>query len=260
MKIWKPRKKAEPAPPAEPTADDTPKAPLPSRTRTAAVRKGMLRLVTRNNVVNMVLVVLLSIVAVIFLLGLSQERFGNFTISLAQTDRYKYGIELAESPDFSMASGQLEAEAIRRATNISINDLPAGLDARDGSNNGQSYISYTFYVRNNGKTDFDYRYQIAISEVTRQLDSAVRVAIHYNGQTREVFAKNGANGQPEPGTTAFAGENIIDAGTIFDMKVGTMDKYTVVIWIEGDDPECTDDRLGGLIKMAMSISVIEDEL
>ena len=38
------------------------------------------------------------------------------------------------------------------------------------------------------------------------------------------------------------------------MKPGTKDRYTIVIWIEGDDPECKNDLLGGEIKMHMDIT------
>ena len=37
-----------------------------------------------------------------------------------------------------------------------------------------------------------------------------------------------------------------------------MDKITVVIWFEGDDPECVDDILEGEIKFSMDINVIEE--
>jgi hypothetical protein len=36
-------------------------------------------------------------------------------------------------------------------------------------------------------------------------------------------------------------------------EVGKIDKYTVVIWLEGDDPECIDDILGGEMKLKMTI-------
>ncbi|MBQ2899882.1 MAG: hypothetical protein IJE28_09065 [Oscillospiraceae bacterium] len=36
-------------------------------------------------------------------------------------------------------------------------------------------------------------------------------------------------------------------------------KYTVVIWLEGDDPECTDALIGGSIGMNFSIKFAEDE-
>ena len=35
---------------------------------------------------------------------------------------------------------------------------------------------------------------------------------------------------------------------------GEKDKYTVVIWLEGDDPDCIDDIIGGEIKMEMKIT------
>ena len=60
-------------------------------------------------------------------------------------------------------------------------DLPENLDDLDGSHNGKDYIAYTFYVRNNGNADFDYRYELNVKEVTRNLDSAIRVGMYYNG-------------------------------------------------------------------------------
>ena len=32
-----------------------------------------------------------------------------------------------------------------------------------------------------------------------------------------------------------------------------IDKYTVVIWVEGDDPECKNNLIGGEIKMHMTL-------
>ena len=37
------------------------------------------------------------------------------------------------------------------------------------------------------------------------------------------------------------------------MKAGDLDKITVVVWIEGDDPECVNNILGGEMKMHMDI-------
>ena len=42
-------------------------------------------------------------------------------------------------------------------------------------------------------------------------------------------------------------------------KVGDIDKYTIVIWIEGNDPECIDDIRNGHIRMRMLFSVRDDE-
>ena len=39
-----------------------------------------------------------------------------------------------------------------------------------------------------------------------------------------------------------------------DFKPGDVDKITIFIWLEGDDPECVDNILGGEIKMHMEIA------
>ena len=39
-----------------------------------------------------------------------------------------------------------------------------------------------------------------------------------------------------------------------EFKVGDINKYTIVIWVEGDDPECVDALIGGEIKMHMTLT------
>ena len=38
-----------------------------------------------------------------------------------------------------------------------------------------------------------------------------------------------------------------------DFKVGDIDKFTIVIYLEGEDPDCLNDIIGGEIKMHMEI-------
>ena len=35
---------------------------------------------------------------------------------------------------------------------------------------------------------------------------------------------------------------------------GDIDKFTIVVWIEGDDPDCTNALLGGELMMHMNIT------
>ena len=37
------------------------------------------------------------------------------------------------------------------------------------------------------------------------------------------------------------------------MQPGEIDKFTIVIFLEGDDPDCTDELIGGEMKMHMEI-------
>ena len=61
----------------------------------------------------------------------------------------------------------------------------------------------------------------------------------------------GANGQPEPNTVPFVDGKTVALQQVTNLKPGDIDKYTVVLWIEGSDPECTDNILGGEFKVQM---------
>ena len=39
-----------------------------------------------------------------------------------------------------------------------------------------------------------------------------------------------------------------------NFKPGDINKYTIVLWIEGSDPECTDNILGGEFKVHMDFN------
>ena len=39
-----------------------------------------------------------------------------------------------------------------------------------------------------------------------------------------------------------------------EIAVDQVEKFTVVAWIEGNDPDCTNDLLGGFLKMTMNFS------
>jgi len=39
-----------------------------------------------------------------------------------------------------------------------------------------------------------------------------------------------------------------------DFKPNDIDKFTIVIYLEGDDPDCKDELIGGEMKMHMEIT------
>ena len=55
--------------------------------------------------------------------------------------------------------------------------------------------------------------------------------------------------------TNFVGAGTVAEGTVNGFKPGDISKITVVIWIEGNDPDCTDDLLGGEFKVDMVMEV-----
>ena len=55
-------------------------------------------------------------------------------------------------------------------------------------------------------------------------------------------------------TTPFASSKVVTTGLREGIKNGEYDKYTVVIWYEGEDPECTDDIIGGWVELYMDFT------
>ncbi len=71
-------------------------------------------------------------------------------------------------------------------------------------------------------------------------------------------AKKGST-EPEPDTVMFLSNTQVLQNTTEGFKPGAVDKYTVVIWLEGNDPECVDDIKGGVVKMSMNLKVLEKD-
>lgn len=55
-------------------------------------------------------------------------------------------------------------------------------------------------------------------------------------------------------TVPFETDRIVCSGERKQIKTDEYDKYTVVIWYEGEDPECVDDILGGWVELFMKFS------
>ena len=57
----------------------------------------------------------------------------------------------------------------------------------------------------------------------------------------------------------------VDAKTVFNTEVeglepGQTDKYTIVMWIEGEDPECLDVIRDGYVKLMWFFNIADEEL
>ena len=183
---------------------------------------------------------------------------GNFTINLNRLEMYRKGIAMSADPDFTSPTARLRASSVEDATNISMADLPDNLDDIDGDHNGRNYMAYTYYVRNAGKENTSYIATLTLESSTKGAEEAVRVAVWRNGE-RIVYAEPSADGTPEEGCENFVSRYLAFVYHEPEFLVGNVDKYTVVIWMEGDDPECTDDIVGGNIQFSMNINADDDD-
>lgn len=206
----------------------------------------------------LILLGLLMIVAVLFVAAFMQEKMGNFTINLNRLELYRKGISIADTGTFEDATARLTADAVVDATNISIDDIPEDVDLLEGSHNGKNYMAYTYYIRNAGKEDLGYVARVNIDSCAKGAEKAVRVAVWRNGK-RIVYAAPASDGQPEDGCENFESDDLVCSYTEDNFLVGNVDKYTIVIWMEGDDPDCVDSIIGGSVQFSMSIDADYDD-
>ena len=68
----------------------------------------------------------------------------------------------------------------------------------------------------------------------------------------------GVGGQGTLLASKLMGKIFIDSG--YDVKVGEVHKYTVVVWIEGDDPDCTNDLIGERIGFEMHMQMVDEDI
>ena len=210
----------------------------------------------RQKVLKVLLAVTILFLINVYIILAIFYRGENFTITLDSEYGRESGLIIYEQAGHSEDwRNVLRSDDIQFFTDISINWLPKDIDNEgDGSHNGDHYIAYTFYAENRGQDTINYWTAIEIDDVIKNVDEAVRIMVFKNGN-KVVYAKNGrGTGQPEPDTVPFYDEDTVMLEQTKNFKVGDIDKFTVVIWVEGDDPECKNDLIGGEIKMHMTLT------
>ena len=238
-------------------------------------QRKMERVIPAFITVVLILLILIYVISVLF------NRYGSFTIKVEDFGNNDYALALSENDEFLNSSSRLNAKEIRDATCITYTNLPDNLNDVNGSHNGDNYLAYTFYLKNAGKKVCTYNYSLIITRATVNIDAAVRVRVYYNenyftsstGETNYsgeyidyAKPKTGSNGEVEINPdnrplTNFYSNSIITQKNIGNFYPGDIAKITVVIWLEGEDPDCNDDILGGQFKTDMVFKVLgaEDE-
>ena len=237
----------------------TPNTPEGSKKRIDLLRRAAKEVKNyrvRMKMLSILLVLLTTFVGVVYVAAVLYEQSGSFTVRVNKYDMQKYGLTLSESKEMTRPTSHLNAKIAEKITNIAAESIDANVDMIDGQHNGRDYIAYTFYVQNAGETEVSYDYDVKFSDVTNALDEAIRLRLYVNG-TPETFAKTKSDGTgAEPGTTEFHSASIVTRGRVDSFKPGDKTKYTVVIWIEGNDPDCIDWLIGGKIKLDMDINIV----
>lgn len=195
------------------------------------------------------IVFLLLLLILYFVVGIIYSS-GNFSITLDKNLYFEKGIIIYDDPDYKVFRAELLAKPPDTFDNISYKWLPNDINDYDGSHNGDNYLAYTFYVENQGSAVSDYWSEIVIDDVIKNVDEAVRVRVYKDG-VPTTYAKLSSNGNPEEDTIPFADDKLIARDHVEAFKPGDIIKYTIVLWVEGSDLDCTDNIIGGEFKVYM---------
>lgn len=218
------------------------------------------------------LAIIITFLLSISIIGLTiyGSNVGNFVITVA--DRSQKNLQLSETPDFAEGSTVLMPRGLSNMADCTLSMLPDDIGSINGSFIAldRSYIAYTFYLKNMSDVATAYKVNMNVTAAYRNLDDAVRVMIISEGH-REIYAKPAKDGSAEQnintrtGLSEYSVTNFVSNTMICDYVVTGLSaqmyhKYTVVLWLEGWDPECTDqlkEGSGGSLRIAMSFSTVD---
>ena len=232
--------------------------------RNHSLRESLLRRTAREvrgynrtmRILSCALGMMLVVTSLMFVVSALYSESGSFTVSVNKVEMSKYGLSLSESLDMTHMTSQLNAKINESITNIAQESIPENVDRIDGVHNGENYIAYTFYLINRGEVEVPVDYAVNMTNITSGLDEAVRLKLYVNGEPT-VYAKTRTDGTgAEPGTVEFFSSNVMAKGRIDNLQPGETAKFTIVLWIEGNDPDCLDPLIGGQIKADMNFNVV----
>lgn len=234
---------------------------------------------------------LVAMLGVVLLFALIVQVRGYFTINLSR-GMFREGFTLSETSGFEYPTTQLLAIPAEGVPCISINQIPAEVDDTDGAHN-ENYMAYTFYIRNEGENTVSYNWRLCMSAESLNASDAVWSILFVDGVPR-LYAKSAKTGSVQalpaygddsrgftrvPVLTAndsdqihlivsrggvdyyrivpdsFPSDDTMAEGRHDGVVPGEIHKYTVVLWIEGDDPECTDDLIGAYLGARMDFQL-----
>lgn len=244
------------------------------------------------------LAALLLLLLTLFAYSAVTQLQGHFTINMSD-GMFREGFVLSETKGFENPTTHLFATPAEGVPCISIINLPENLDEVDGQHNatyfaytfycrneGESTVGYDWQVNLNSESkNLSTAAWVMIFEdgemlfyAERNKDTGreeclpakddntrgyiVRPLEQFNKspETQYEIIKEG-NGYdynrviPIP----FVSDSIVAVGKQEGVVPGEVHKYTVVIWLEGDDPDCTDDLIGGHAGMDFYFQLIEEE-
>ena len=216
------------------------------------------------------------IIAVAILMG---SQSGNFVV-MVQSGDLQQSIAITESlNDIATYSDKITTDGIGNISNNTalyfmndgIEDLKEMTQETGVNKELVDLYCYTFYVANTGNSTVTIEFELSIAQVTKNLDKAIRV-MSFN-ETRNKYTIYQALDEPDfeyPSYETIGQPKIfLDDRLVYQEQdfllpmaedntnqEGSFIKYSVFVWVEGWDPQCTEDLYRSTIQFELKIKVI----
>lgn len=210
---------------------------------------------------------------------------GSKVLSLSSDREFSFGSEILEINGPGTMDNTTLASGMNLVTSPAIEDRLATIVTSDGfeCSSTDRFIASTFYLKNTTGSDQIYAEQLNLRNASNNVDTAMRVMLIRNYDIM-VYAKsnNGVLEQVVPlstpytelliqenedatvnilhtGEDAWIAEDFYSSEYIFfndNLTIASDEtvRYSIIIWLEGWDPDCTDDKLNGIIQMDFAFS------
>jgi hypothetical protein len=223
------------------------------------------------------------------------QYMGTFVISLDDAS-LALGISLSEHEDFAESNSRLLVNPVNSANPTTFTDIKFGeavsTDGDMDESEGNNYIAYTFYIKNEGNISVDVELNLNTIAVTNNVDKALRIAVIEGGYVDEkgdvqftkgtIYLKDDGHGDEaivrildkfyrddEDGNRIYFEKELYER---FNKEYMTSDnnfgnyvienfvpqevrKFTIIFWLEGWDGDCTDHLKHGQLKMKLVFSI-----
>lgn len=221
------------------------------------------------------LIIAITGVLLVVVIGLTlySESAGELIISVdSKTNR---SLSLSETGQFEAAdsSSLIAAEGIKDIRDSTYYYIPEDINDGNGLKSDKKenrYFAYSFYLKNVSNVSVGYSATLKLDKYTQGVDKAIRIMVLVDDNEPMIYARPKADG---------SAESLVDDGSAnkkgyttipFDLdefevvhqsvtEVDAVQKYTIVMWLEGWDSDCKDNIIGGKLSASLTFKILESE-
>ncbi len=221
----------------------------------------------KKRVTNALLILFLILFAIIALLTYYGQNVGCFTISMGESATQN-SIFISTDPTFASYSPRLICDSLYEAQNTSyltiqtINVL--GTDGVYIPDN-KSYIGYTFYIKNMGDETVNLQKTLSVNQCENNLDEAIWIweFVESDSSVDTIYQKKDNVSYEYPNTyrnrSYFLDDRTVFKDNITSVEPDEVIKVSLIIWVEGEDPDTNRGIIGGKINFNLEYSLVQED-